>query len=56
MKVRFSKNQYNINGDLFDECVLIHIDDKFIIRLNDKHELSFLIETLQKIKKEINKN
>lgn len=55
MKATFSINLYDKDGDIYKNCILIHLD-KTIIVLKDKTELDKLIKDLQKIKKEINEN
>ena len=52
MEVTFSVNRYDYEGDLLDECVLLHLGKNTIIRL-EKDELQDLIDRLERIKKEI---
>ncbi|MHB8871667.1 MAG: hypothetical protein ACYC5G_04400 [Candidatus Doudnabacteria bacterium] len=53
MKVSFSFNQYDDEGDSFDDCLLLHIDKTIILRLKDVSELDSLINSLNLIKEEI---
>ena len=52
MEVTFSVNRYDYEGDLVDECVLLHIGKNTIIRV-EKDGLQDLIDRLERIKKEI---
>ena len=53
MKVSFSINQYDEDGDAFDQCLLLHFGETSIIRLASVQELKEVIENLNKIVKEI---
>jgi len=53
MIVYYSVNQYDSDGDSFDNCLMIHIDKNTILRLNDKNDLSEFIEQLRVIRIEI---
>jgi hypothetical protein len=55
MKVTFSVNQHDRDGDVYDECLLLHIDESFIIRL-PKDGLPKFIASLSKIEKELKEN
>ena len=52
--VGFSINMHDKDGDKYDDCILLHFNDTFLLRLADKNALDDLINTLQSIKKEIN--
>lgn len=51
--VSFSINLYNAYGDKFDNCLLLHIKDDFILKLEGLKALEEFIEQLQKIKQEV---
>jgi hypothetical protein len=53
MKALFSINQHDSDGDIYDSCILIHLDNPLIIRLKDLEDLNELIENLQRVSKEI---
>ncbi len=54
MEIAYSINQYDKDGDKHDDCVIIHINDTFLLRLSDVSELELFIKKLQNIKNEIN--
>lgn len=56
MNITFSVNLYDHEGDCYDECILLHINDTSVLRLNDKKELSELIRQLLIVKEEIDEN
>lgn len=39
MDYSFSKNYYDVDGDLVEECILAHIGDNTIIQFADVDEL-----------------
>ena len=51
----FSVNHYDQDGDIVDECVLIHIGTT-ILQLSTVSHLDSFIEQLQTISKEIKQN
>jgi hypothetical protein len=51
----FSVNHYDYEGDLIDDCVLIHLDST-ILKFSSVKQLDVFIEQLQKISKEIKDN
>ena len=54
MRLSFTLNQYDDEGDMWDECILLHIEgDTTIIRLKNIKDLEEMIEKLNSIKKEI---
>ena len=55
-KLTFSVNQCNHKGDVFDECILIHINDDCILRFNDITEYDKFILDLSKMRKEMGEN
>jgi hypothetical protein len=55
MKIQFSVNDYDSDGDLVDECIHLHFDDILILRI-DRNGIGDLIEKLQSIKNEIEEN
>lgn len=55
-KIYFSINTYDNEGDVTDECLLLHIDDTVILRLNDLAELQEMIKQLQNIENEIKRD
>jgi hypothetical protein len=53
--VSFSVNQYDSDGDITDDCVLLHLDTT-ILKLSNVKQLDVFIEQLQAISKEIKEN
>jgi hypothetical protein len=56
IKVEFSVNLHDRDGDVIDSCILLHINDTIILKLNNLNELDGLINGLQNVKKEILEN
>ncbi len=52
MDVTFSVNQHDSDGDVYDECILLHIGDALIIRL-EKDGLDNFIDSLNRIRNEL---
>lgn len=55
MKVTFSVDQHDSDGDVYDECLLLHVDKNLIIRL-ERNGLDDFINSLKIIKKELKEN
>ena len=52
--ITFSRNLHDSDGDVYEECLMIHFDNSGItFRLNDVEELKDIIKQLQKIVKEV---
>ncbi|GIO36905.1 hypothetical protein J41TS12_17660 [Paenibacillus antibioticophila] len=51
----FSVNQYDNDGDVVDECILVHVGDT-ILRFSTISQLDGFAERLQSLSKEIKKN
>lgn len=51
----FSVNQYDQDGDVVDECVLVHVGTT-ILRFSTTKQLDDFVVQLQKISKEIKEN
>ncbi len=56
MDIGFSINQHDKDGDKFDDCLLLHFNDTFLLRLADVKELEEVIKQLQTIKNEVVEN
>lgn len=56
MKASFSVNLYDSDGDVYQKCLLLHLEDRCILKLKNKSDLEELIKHLNKIKKEIDEN
>ena len=56
MDIGFNINMYDQDGDVSDNCLLLHFDNTFILRLSDLKELDQVIKQLQDIKSEITEN
>ena len=52
MDITFSVNLHDSDGDVYDECLLLHVGGNVIIRL-DRDGLPQFIEQLERINKEI---
>lgn len=54
MKATFSVNLHDHDGDVYEKCILIHLEDtKTILKLKDIKQLNQFISELTKIKKEL---
>jgi len=54
--ITFSVNQYDNEGDLWDNKIMLYMGENLVIRLKDTNELQGMIRQLSKIKKEIKEN
>lgn len=55
MKVTFSVDQHDSDGDVYDKCLLLHVDKNLIIRM-ERNELNDFINSLRLIQKELKIN
>jgi hypothetical protein len=53
MNIGFSIDQHDKDGDKFDDCLLLHFNDTFLLRLSDVKELDEVIKELQDIRTEL---
>lgn len=53
MEITFSQNFYDRDGDVWDECILIHCGDNTVLRFGDMNDLSKFIEGVKKCRDEI---
>lgn len=54
MKASFSVNMYDCEGDAWDYCILLHLEDKGqLIRFSDLHDLDEFIESVTKCREEL---
>lgn len=52
--ITFSRNLHDSDGDVYEECLMIHFDVRRItFRLKDVEELKDIIKQLQQIVKEV---
>ena len=56
MTASYSINLHDKDGDVYQECLLIHLEDKCILQLKNKADLEELIKNLNQIKKELEEN
>ena len=56
MDIGFSIDMHDKDGDKFDDCLLLHFNDTFLLRLADVKELDEVIKKLQDIKTEVVEN
>ena len=56
MQMYWSVNTYDLDGDIVDTCVLLHIGDTAIIRFNDSKELEDFTKEVVKALPEIREN
>jgi hypothetical protein len=56
MRASFSVNLHDSDGDIYQECLLIHLEDKVILPMKNKKDLEELIKHLNQIKKELDEN
>lgn len=53
MQIGYSINQRDEDGDPFDTCVLIHIDNNIILRFKNYDKLSEFVDKLSNMKDEV---
>lgn len=51
----FSVNQYDNDGDIVDECILVHMGNT-ILRFSTVNQLDSFVQRLKSLSKEIKKN
>jgi hypothetical protein len=56
MKLTFSVNRFDNEGDVIDNCILLHINETTILKLVNMEELNNVIKQLENIKNEITEN
>lgn len=56
MQVKFSVNQYDSDGDCFDECVLLQLDNGILLRFNGIEELKEFVDKTNKCIAEIERD
>ena len=56
MKITFEVNLYDDDGGISEECILLHIENRIILKLKDLNEMAEMIKNLQNIFHEINEN
>jgi len=52
-KVSYSINFFDEDGEVFDECVLLHLENGVILRFDNVADIDRLTQTLTSISKEI---
>lgn len=50
--VGFSIDLHDKDGEKWDDCLLLHFNDTFLLRLSGTKELDHMIKQLEKVKKE----
>ena len=53
MEIGFSVNMHDSDGDKWDDCILIHINDTFILRFSDTNELKDFVNRITDIQDEL---
>lgn len=53
MNIAFSINHYDKDGDKIDDCIHLHFDELFILRVSDLDDIQQMIKQLEKIREEI---
>jgi hypothetical protein len=53
MKVGFSIDMYDRDGERISECIMIHYEDKIMLKLDDEADLINLINYLESVADEI---
>ena len=56
MRASFSTNLYDSDGDVYQKCLNIHLENSVILPLKNKADLKELIKHLTKIEKELDEN
>ncbi len=54
--VGFSIDMHDKDGDKFDDCLMLHFNDTFLLRLADLKDLDSLIKQLSNIREELYEN
>jgi hypothetical protein len=53
MKIGFSVDLHDKDGDVYDNCIVLHLGDMTMIRINDVKELEQMIIDLGDIRTEL---
>ena len=53
MKIGFSVDLHDKDGDVFDNCIILHLGDMTMIRINNVDELEQIIIDLGDIRTEL---
>jgi hypothetical protein len=56
IEVGFSIDMHDKDGDKFDDCLMLHFNDTFLLRLADLKDLDNLIKQLSNIREEVSAN
>lgn len=56
MKASFSIDQHDKDGDVFDECILLHLEPNTIIRFENYREFSAFVDSLPSVRDELREN
>lgn len=56
IEVGFSIDMHDKDGDKFDDCLMLHFNDTFLLRLADLKDLDNLIKQLSNIREEVSLN
>jgi hypothetical protein len=56
MKISFSINQYDSDGDIFDEGVYLYLGDTVIIKVKNVAEVEEMSKQLETVASEIREN
>lgn len=56
VEVGFSIGMNDRDGDKFDDCLLLHFNDTFLLRIADLKDLDNLIKQLSDIREEVSAN
>lgn len=52
-KITFSVNLHDTDGDVFEECILLHIENVTILKVKNIEEIQTMIGNLNNIVEEI---
>lgn len=56
LKVGFSINLYDSEGDSFNDCIVLHIGDNLLLKLDNAKELELFIANLVYLRDEMKLN
>lgn len=56
MKLGFSVNQCDSDGDNWDKCIILHINENIMLRFSNTDEWVVFAENMLKMVAEINEN
>jgi len=56
LNITFSKNLYDKDGDIYDDCIVLHLTENTLLRVESIEEIKNIASQLIKIAKELDEN